>query len=178
MKYFRIIIIWFLVVFLSSCRANLERKASESYRHAEEIGVVLRRLDSLSSTIAERQHIKIEFYPLEYGPGKPESGGPSPTAPCSTMPADSLGLAPSWGGFGGMGAVKSIEIDTERDATTTSTSAVDSTSVFKTDDAATLQEDKKTEAKQDNGTVLIVAVAAAVVLILALLIIIRKLFHK
>lgn len=176
MKYFRIIIIWFLVVFLSGCRANLERKASESYRHAEEIGVVLRRLDSLSSTIAERQHIKIEFYEPQ-GPEMPNTGKESltPAAPSAT----SLGNASPTGSVGGgVGAVKSIEISTEAEASTHSNTLTDSSSVFKTDDAATRQEDKKTESKQDNGTVLIVAVAAAVVLILALLIIIRKLFHK
>ena len=178
MKYFRyIIIFWFLVGFLTGCRAKLDTSRQESQRHIDEIGVVLRRLDSLGSTIAERQHIKIE-----YGHGNPENlpttGSPQ-AAPSGTMPADSQ--EPPKGvctGFGGMGAVKSIEIDTERDATTTSTSAVDSTAVFKTDDAATLQEDKTTEAKHDNGTVFIVAVAAAVVLLLALLIIIKKLFHK
>ena len=179
MKYFRyIIIFWFLVGFLTGCRAKLDTSRQESQRHIDEIGVVLRRLDSLGSTIAERQHIKIEFYPLEYGPGNPENlpttGSPQ-AAPSGTMPAASFGPIV---GSGGMGAVKSIEIDTERDATTTSTSAVDSTAVFKTDDAATLQEDKTTEAKHDNGTVFIVAVAAAVVLLLALLIIIKKLFHK
>lgn len=173
MKYFPHIIFWFLVCFLSSCRTNLERKASESYRHTEEIGVVLRRLDSLSSTIAERQHIKVEFYPLvsEY------NGWPIPTMDTATKIGPS-GRTARFGEGGGIGAVKSIEITTETEASTHSNALTDSSAVFKTDDAATRQEDKKTEARQDNGTVFIVAVAAAVVLILALLIIIKKLFHK
>ena len=163
-----------MVVFLSSCRTNLERKASESYRHAEEIGVVLRRLDSLSSTIAERQHIKIEFYEPQ-GPEMPNTGKESltPAATSATCP----GNASQTGSVGGgVGAVKSIEITTEAEASTHSNTLTDSSSVFKTDDAATRQEDKKTETRQDNGTVLIVA--AAVVFLLALLIIIRKLFPK
>ena len=174
MKYFLNIIFWFMVVFLSSCRTNLERKASESYRHAEEIGVVLRRLDSLSSTIAERQHIKIEFYEPQ-GPEMPNTGKESltPAATSATCP----GNASQTGSVGGgVGAVKSIEITTEAEASTHSNTLTDSSSVFKTDDAATRQEDKKTETRQDNGTVLIVA--AAVVFLLALLIIIRKLFPK
>lgn len=174
MKYFRyIIIFWFLVCFLSGCRANLERKASESYRHSEEIGVVLRRLDSLSSTFAERQHIKVEFYPLcsEY------SGWPIPTTDTAAKIGPS-GRTARFGDGGGVGAVKSIEIFTETEASTHSNALTDSSSVFKTDDAATLQEDKKTETKQDNGTVFIVTVVAAVVLLLALLIIIKKFFHK
>ena len=176
MKYFLNIIFWFMVVFLSSCRTNLERKASESYRHAEEIGVVLRRLDSLSSTIAERQHIKIEFYEPQ-GPEMPNTGKESltPAAPSATCP----GNASQTGSVGGgVGAVKSIEITKEAEASTHSNTLTDSSSVFKTDDAATRQEDKKTETRQDNGTVLIVAVAAAVVLLLALLIILKKLFPK
>ena len=165
-----------MVVFLSSCRTNLERKASESYRHAEEIGVVLRRLDSLSSTIAERQRIKIEFYEPQ-GPEMPNTGKESltPAAPSATC----LGNASPTGSVGGgVGAVKSIEITKETEASTHSNTLTDSSSVFKTDDAATRQEDKKSEIRQDNGTVLIVAVAAAVVFLLALLIIIRKLFPK
>lgn len=161
-----------MVVFLSSCRANLERKASESYRHAEEIGVVLRRLDSLSSTFTERQHIKVEFYPLsEY------SGWPIPTPDTAAQIGPSERTA-RFGDGGGIGAVKSIEIIKETEASTHSNTLTDSSSVFKTDDAATRQEDKKTETRHDNGTVLIVAVAAAVVLILALLIILKKLFPK
>ena len=173
MKYFRVIIFLVLVGFLSGCRANLERKASESYRHSEEIGVVLRRLDSLSSTFAERQHIKVEFYPLcsEY------SGWPIPTTDTAAKIGPS-GRTARFGDGGGVGAVKSIEIFTETEASTHSNALTDSSSVFKTDDAATLQEDKKTETKQDNGTVLIVTVVAAVVLLLALLIIIKKFFHK
>lgn len=176
MKYFPHIIFWFLVCFLSSCRTNLERKASESYRHTEEIGVVLRRLDSLSSTIAERQHIKIEFYEPQ-GPEMPNTGKESltPAAPSATCPGNA---SPTGSVGGGVGAVKSIEITTEAEASTHSNTLTDSSSVFKTDDAATRQEDKKTETRQDNGTVLIVAVAAAVVFLLALLIIIRKLFPK
>lgn len=168
------IIFWFLVGFLTGCRAKLDTSRQESRRQVDEIGVVLRRLDSLGSTIAERQHIKIEFYPLEYGPGNPENlpatGSPQ-AAPSGTMPADNQ--EPPKGvctGFGGMGAVKSIEIDTERDATTTSTSAVDSTAVFKTEQEATLQGEKSVGARQDNGTVIGLAIVAAVAILVYLLI--------
>lgn len=180
MKYFRyIIILWFLGGFLSGCRAKLDTSSQYSYRHADEIGVVLQRLESLSSTIAERQDFKIEFYPpSEYcvgSLGSPGIGTSVPTDPTAT----SLGNASQTGSVGGgIGAVKSIEIDTERDVTTTATSAVDSTAVFKTEQEATLQKQKASETRQDNGTIAIVSVVAAVVVILALLIIIKKFFHK
>lgn len=167
------IILWFLVGFLTGCRAKLDTSRQESQRHIDEIGVVLRRLDSLGSTIAERQHIKIEFYPLEYGPGKPENlpatGSPQ-AAPYSTLPAANVGLGDNIPLGGGIGAVKSIEIDTERDATTTSTSAVDSTAVFKTEQEATLQGEKSVGARQDNGTVIGLAIVAAVAILVYLLI--------
>ena len=174
MKYFRyIIIFWFLVGFLTGCRAKLDTSRQESQRHIDEIGVVLRRLDSLGSTIAERQHIKIEFYPLEYGPGNPENlpttGSPQ-AAPSGTMPAANVGLGDNIPLGGGIGAVKSIEIDTERDATTTSTSAVDSTVVFKTEQEATRQGEKSVGARQDNGTVIGLAIVAAVAILVYLLI--------
>ena len=177
MKYFRyIIIFWFLGGFLFGCRSKLDTSRQESQRHVDEIGVVLRRLDSLGSTIAERQHIKIEFYPTsDNSLGSPAIGTSVPTDPTAT----SLGNASQTGSVGGgIGAVKSIEIDTERDVTTTATSAVDSTAVFKTEQEATLQKQKASETRQDNGTIVIVSVVAAVVFILALLIIIKKFFHK
>ena len=174
MKYFRyIIILWFLGGFLFGCRSKLDTSRQESQRHVDEIGVVLRRLDSLGSTIDERQRIKVEFYPLlsEY------SGWPIPTTDTAAKIGPSRRTA-RFGDGGGVGAVKSIEIVTERDATTTATSAVDSTAVFKTEQEATLQKQKASETRQDNGTIAIVSVVAAVVFILALLIIIKKFFHK
>jgi hypothetical protein len=176
MKYFRYIIIYgFLVGFLVACRSKLDTSRQESQRHVDEIGVVLRRLDSLGSTIAERQHIKVEFYPLEYG-------WPNPTTKTTDMDTAAM-IGPSqWSAHcadgGGFGLVKSIEIVTERDATTTATSAVDSTSVFKTEQEATLQKQKASETRQDNGTIAIVSVVAAVVVLLALLIIIKKLLKR
>jgi hypothetical protein len=139
----------------------------------DEIGVVLRRVDSLSSTIAERYNFKIEFYPLEYGPGKPATEA----APCSTMPADSLGLAPTMGGVGGMGAVKSIEISTERTEDKAAITAMDSVSETKTATKATLQKETSSETRHDNGTVLIVAIVAGLV-VFALAWLLLKTFLK
>lgn len=182
MRNFLFIMVISLLSSLTGCRANLESKVSQSRQYADEIGVVLRRVDSLSSTISEKHNVKIEFYPpQEYtqGPGKPSSGSPLQTAPSSTMPATDVGHATGHGSVGGgMGAVKSIEITSETEANTHTNTLTDSTAVSKTAEAETLQGEKASEARQDNGTVWIVSVVAGVVLLLALLIIIKKLFHK
>lgn len=182
MKRFSVIMILIFVVILTDCRAHLESKVSQSRQYADEIGVVLRRVDSLSSTISEKHNVKIEFYPpQEYtqGPGKPCNGSQLPTAPSSTMPATDVVHATGHGSVGGgMGAVKSIEITSETEANTHTNTLTDSTAVSKTAEAETLQGENASEARHDNGTVFIVSVVAAVVLLLALLIIIKKLFNK
>ena len=174
-----------MLVFLTGCRASLESKASQSRQRVDEIGVVLHRVDSLCSTISEKHNVKIEFYqPPCYteSPGKPCTGSPFAAAPSSTLPADSTHVGVpqggGWSGFGGMGAVKSIEITSETEASTQHNAFTDSTAVSKTAEAETLQKEKSSEARHDNGTVFIVSVVAAAFLLLALLIIIKKLFHK
>lgn len=161
-----------LVCLLTGCRASLESKASQSRQHADEIGVVLRRVDSLCSTISEKHNVKIEFY--EPTSLYTDSGSPLPAAPSTTLPAATVGLGEHLTSGGGMGAVKSIEITLETEASTQHNAFTDSTAVSKTAEAETRQRNHSS----DNGTVLIVSVVAAVVLLLALLIIIKKLFHK
>lgn len=179
MKYFRyIIIFWFLVGFLSGCRASKELKARYERTCTEVIGVELRRVDSLWSSIAEKLSCKIEFYPIEYDAGRPAADSTCPADPCSTMPAASSRTSIPSGNVGssGIGSVKSIEFTIEHNAQTTSTNQVDSTYNSNTASAETLQEEKASEARQDTCTVFIVSVAAAVLLLL--IIIIKKLFHK
>ena len=94
------------------------------------------------------------------------------------MPAATVGLGDHLTSGGGMGAVKSIEITSETEASTQHNAFTDSTAVYKTAEAEDQHREKASEARHDNGTVLIVSVVAAVVLLLALLIIIKKLFHK
>lgn len=173
MKRFSVIMILVFAVILTGCRAHLESKVSQSRQYADEIGVVLRRVDSLSSTLSERQHIKVEFYPLssEY------SGCPMPTSDTAAQIGPTQRKGRSVEG-GGIGAVKSIEIITETEASTHSNALTDSTAVSKTASAETLHKENASEARHDNGTVFIVSVVAAVVLLLALLIIIKKLFNK
>ena len=166
MKYFHVIIFWFMVGFLSGCRAKLDTSSQYSYRHADEIGVVLQRLESLSSTIAERQDFKIEFYPpSEYcvgSLGSPGIGTSVPTDPTAT----SLGNASQTGSVGGgIGAVKSFEFSTEKTEDVSDMRATDSVLHQKTATTETNDEDKSVGARQDNGTIIGLAIVAAVALL-------------
>lgn len=182
--------------FLAGCRASKESKARNERTAESEIGVELRKADSLWSSIAERLTMKIEFYPQlgDFWTSGHETEGLQSIIQKSLGIGTSLPAAPLWPvpagvanplpwqaqgvGAGGMGAVKSIEITTERTEDRSVITATDSVSEQKTATTETRQEEKASEARHDNGTVLIVAVAAAVVLLLALLIIIKKLLHK
>ena len=158
MKGFSLISFFVLAALLSGCRALCESKARQERRHAEEIGVVLRRVDSLSSTLSERQHLKIEFYN--------PYGLVNPTDSTASLQQNSEMAS----GLGGLGPVKSIEITTETEASTHSNALTDSTAVLKTADDETRQTEKASEARQDKGTVATVAIVAGVVLLIYLLI--------
>lgn len=155
--------------FLAGCRTSKESKARSERTDRSEIGVELRKADSLWSSIAERLTMKIEFYPLEYsiGNGTPTAftGASLPAAPCSTVPAGVANPLP-WQaqgvGAGGMGAVKSIEITTEKTEDRSVITATDSVLEQKTATTETRQEEKASEARHDNGTVIGVAIVAAV----------------
>lgn len=171
------ILLFFGLCFLAACRASKELKARGERTRTDEIGVVLHRVDSLCSTISERHNVKIEFYPLEYGLRTPATEA----VPSSTLPADSTHVgAPKnggWSGFGSMGAVKSIEITSETEASTQHNAFTDSTAVSKTAEAETLQREKASETRHDNGTVLIVSVVAGLV-VFALAWLLLKTFLK
>jgi len=155
--------------FLTGCRASKESKARNERTVESEIGVELRKADSLWSSIAERLNFKIEFYPLEYGPGKPATDSTCPTAPTSTMPAASsrTTIPTRFVGSGGMGAVKSIEFSAEHATESGNATQVDSTYNSKTDTTETRQEEKASELRHDNGTVAI-AIVVVVIAVAAL----------
>lgn len=170
MKSLLYIMILVLGCFLIGCRASKESKARYERTNIDEIGVELRRVDSLWSSIAERLTYKIEFYPaIEQCPGKPENIGKEPrvpAAPSSTMPATNLAHTSQKGSVGGgMGAVKSIEFTVEHDAQSGTATQVDSSYNSTSDTKETLQEQKASEARQDNGTVATVSIVAAVALL-------------
>lgn len=162
-----IVFILFLSCFLAGCRAKLDTSSSTLRRHTDEIGVELRKLDSLWRCSSERQTLKIEFYRpempelaetflLAIGQDSPSGLEDLAAAPDVFMPAaHSLPLG------GGMGAVKSIEISTEKEEAVSSINATDSTYYNHTDGQETREANTTTEARQDNGTVAVVAIVVA-----------------
>ena len=202
---FIMFLIW--MGFLAGCRASKESKARNERTAESEIGVELRKADSLWSSIAERLTMKIEFYPQlgDFGTSGHGTEGPQTIIQKSLGNGTSLPAAPLWPvpagvakplpwqaqgvGAGGTGAVnppdplckggiKSIEFSIEKTEDRSVITATDSVLEQKTATTETRQEEKASEARHDNGTVLIVSVAAAVAFLLALLIIIKKLLHK
>ena len=145
--------------FLIGCRASKESKARYERTSTDEIGVELRRVDSLWSSIAERLTYKIEFYPLsEY------SGWPIPTSDTAAKIGPSRRNGHREDG-GGVGAIKSIEFTMEHDAQSSTASQVDSSYKSNTTTTETQQKQKASEARQDNGTVATVSIVAAVALL-------------
>ena len=187
-----------LTLFLScaaivGCRASRELKASERRTQSAEIDVEAHRLDSLWSLLTERYRVHIEFFNpnavLPHPYNLPESAGGSPepssmatlqgAAPLPGMSANSQ-FSPQGvcAGVGGLGAVKSIDIEAERTQSEQSLSQADSTAVFKTESDEARQKEKASETRQDNGTWAIVSVVAGVVFLAALVIIIKKLLKR
>lgn len=187
-KYFLFIILFLSLVIFAGCRASREVHTTQQQRQSSKIDVEAHRLDSLCSLLIERYNVHVEFFnpnevrqPYTDNTGSPQSltkATQQGTAPSTTKPADGLGLAPSWGGIGGLGAVKSIVIEAERTQSEQSLSQADSTAVFKTESESAQQTEKRAEARQDNGTWAIVSVVAAVAFIVALIIVLKKFTKK
>jgi hypothetical protein len=183
---FIMFLIW--MGFLAGCRASKESKARNERTAESEIGVELRKADSLWSSIAERLTMKIEFYPPS-GYNECDLGiGTLPTCPQAAQPetvpagvANPLLWQAQGVGAGGMGAalrqaqgpvnppdplckggIKSIEFSTERTEDRSVITATDSVLEQKTATTETRQEVKASEARHDNGTVIGVAIVAAV----------------
>lgn len=179
---------------MADCRSSREVKASQRLTQSTETDVEAHRLDSLCRLFIERLKVHIEFFnpnevlPLQDNlPENPFTGSPLQStkatqqgaAPRSTVTANSQfpqqGVSP---GVGGIGAVKSIDIEAERTQQEQSLSAADTSSVFKTATDATRQEEKASEIKHDNGTVTIVSVVGALLLLAALVIVINKVLKR
>lgn len=162
-----IMIVLGLVILLVGCRAGLETSRFETRTSIDEIGVELRRVDSLWSSLAEKFSYKIEFYPPTYFDSAFTNVPTTPTVPA----ASSVGNASQTGGItGGHGAVKSIEFSTERTEDRTALQQSDSVVQKKQQSEATLQKETSSEARQDNGTVFIVTLILAAALLIFLLI--------
>lgn len=104
-----------LCLFMTGCRMNKESKVSRSRVYADEIGMVLRRVDSLSGTMSEKRYLTIDFYPPT---DDLSTGNPIPAAPSAIFSSAAQG--------GGFGAVKRIEILDEKNECMSAISGMDS----------------------------------------------------
>ncbi len=182
MRKFIIIILYFLSCFLVRCRTKLDTSSNASRRQTDVIGLELRKLDSLWRSMSERQTLKIEFYrpempelsenfSLAIGQGSPLVPGNSAAAPCTCMPAAPPHLgAETLPVGGGMGAVKSIEISTEKVEGVSSITTTDSTFNNIKVGEETRESVTSTESRQDNGTVATVCIVFAVAALVYLMI--------
>ena len=163
--------------FLCGCRCGMHSASSLARTDTATIDVRFRSLSQLWDTLAEKQTIHIEFYPPDYTwLGTTEDLG-SQQADTTTTAAIVGSPKPSGIG-GGMSAIKSIDIETERNSGSLQQTSTDSSMLSQNSTKETLQKEAASEARHDNGTVAIVSVVAAVVLLLALLIIIKKISNK
>lgn len=98
MKHFHVIMILIWLGFLAGCRASKESKARSERTAESEIGVELRKADSLWSSIAERLTMKIEFYPQlgDFGTSGHGTEGPQTIIQKSLGIGTSLPAAPLW----------------------------------------------------------------------------------
>lgn len=156
------ILLFFVLCFLAGCRAHLDTSRQKSRRQTDVIGVELRRVDSLWSSLAERLTYRIEFYPQDYDIGSVGTGNPA-TASHLLLPNG-----------GGAGPVKSIEITAESQASTNTASRLDSNYNRHVDTTETLQKETASETRHDNGTVAILAVVAGLVVLAIACLLIKK----
>ena len=167
-----LLLIMLIGLVLVGCRAKLETSSSRYSTSTDEIGLELRRFDSLWSSLSERLTFKIEFYPVD--------NGSSNTNPDNCVPIDptyshTTTLPPSGSSGGvGFGSVKSVEVTAEKTEDRSSITATDSTYNEKSADQETLQKETSSEAKHDNGTVLILAIVGGLVVIGAVVLVLRK----
>ena len=170
-----LLLIMLIGLVLAGCRAKLETSSSRYSTSTDEIGLELRRFDSLWSSLSERLTFKIEYYPIDNGSSNTNPDNCVPIDPTAT----SVGRAPQPGAAGGgVGSVKSVEFTAEKTEDRSSITATDSTYNEKSADQDTLQKETSSEAKHDNGTVLILAIVGGLVVIGVVWLLLKKFFKK
>lgn len=144
---------------LPGCRIYRQASSSMDRSGSEVVGLRARGFSFLRDTLAERQIIRIEYYEptaLDCLAWEPQEGSVPPSADVGgNNPTVAGGREPS---------IKSIEIITESNYSSSQTSTKDSTRLSQTSTTETLQEETSSDARQDNGawaTVLSIAAVAA-----------------
>lgn len=155
----------FILLTSTGCRCVRGSSSSMERTDTSAIDVRFRSLSQLRDTCAERQTIRIEYQPYVYWA----------LATADTTDTSSIvGIVPPGNIGGGVPAIKSVEIVTERSSGSSMLSNTDSTRLSQSSTKETQQREQSSETRRDNATVAIVAVAAAAVVIIIALTIIKK----
>ena len=156
---------------LSCCRCVRHSSSSLARTDTSAIDVRFRSLSQLRDTCAERQTIRIEYQPYVYWAFATAD---------TTDTASSVGSVPPGNTGGGVPAIKSIEIITERNSGSSLNSTTDSTRLSQTSTKETLQEEAASETKPDQGSVFssTLAIGLVVVVVVVLLFTVGKKYLK
>ena len=166
-RLFSILYLTLALLLFSGCRCVRHTSSNLDRTDTGIIDVQFRRLSQLRDTCAEKQTIRLEFYCPYLNVPDIYWNGALATADTTASASASPSVPPCNTG-GGVPAIKSIEIVTERNSGTALSTDTDSTFNSQSSNTESQQKEQSSEARQDNGTVAIVSVvAAAVVLILA-----------
>ena len=161
------VILLSFILILPGCRCGRHATSDFARTDTTALDLSARSYSFLRDTLAERQTIRIEYYYPYFLGGLSQAD----TVP----PAAEVGGSKPSGSGGGVPAIKSIEIVSERSSGSSQTSTTDSTRLSRTSTKETLQEEAASEARQDNTTVLIVCVVGAA-LVLAIVLLLLKHF--
>lgn len=158
---------WLLCAIVSGCRCERIMASDLQRTDTGTIDVRFRSLTQLRDSLAERQTIRIEYYPPDI-----DFNGAFASAD-TTDTSSNLGSVPPCNTGGVVPAIKSIEIVSERNSGSFLETAKDSSMLSQTSTKESQQKERSSEARHDNGAVAIVSVVGALV-VLAIFFIIAK----
>lgn len=163
---------------LGGCRCMRNSSFSLDRSDTASLDLSARSFSFLRDTLAERQTIRIEYwYPYELGSGDNIMDRRQAD---TTTTASKVGGAKPSGSGGGVPAIKSIEITSERNAGKTG-SKIDSTSLSsKKSIKESEQKEKSSETKPDQGSVFssTLAIGLIIVVVVVLLFTVGKKYLK
>lgn len=164
---------------LTGCRCVRHTSSTLDRTDTAAIDVRFRSLSQLRDTCAERQTIRIEYYYPNLNVPDIYWNGAFATAD-TTDTASIVGSVPPCNTGGGVPAIKSIEIVTERNSGTALSTNTDSTYASQTSTKETQQREQSSETKPDQGSVFssTLAIGLIIVVVVVLLFTVGKKYLK
>lgn len=179
-SFFFILTLLAFAFLFGGCRCNRHTTYSMDRTDTATIDVRFRSLSQLRDTCAEKQTIRIEYYYPNYiGTDNNKPGGSLGTADITDTAANvGMGLPGNPGG--GMPAIKSIEITTERNSGSSLTSTTDSSMLSQASTKETQQKEQSSETKPDQGSIFgsTLAIGLVIAVVVAVLFFVGKKYLK